>query len=107
MGISAAELIGSSAKGSQAVGSDRLWTDALVFQQLPAVLPGGTLVASRPDEHVEGFVFVIDGSPQLLPPPADPHYLGEVPPARRARSGPAEVAGDEVPNFRVQERMAA
>jgi hypothetical protein len=96
MAISAAELTDCSAIGSQAVGDDRLRTHVLVFQQLPEELPGGTLVASRLDEHVEDFAFVIDGSPQVHPPPADPHHhLVEVPPAGRAGSGPAEVARKE------------
>jgi hypothetical protein len=47
-------------------------------------------VAARLDQHVEHLAFMMDGTPEVHPLPADPHHhLVQVPTIARPRTVPA------------------
>ena len=100
MSVRQAKLTQCGAIGPQAVGNDRLGADALVLQKAAQELQRGGGVAPLLDQHIEHNTLVVDGSPQVHAPPADPHdHLVEVP----ARGGQGvrapQVARDHRPEL--------
>lgn len=64
----------------QPVGRDLRGSKALLLEQHTHELPGRRLVPPALDEDVQHFALVVDGTPQVHPPPSDPHdHLVEVP----------------------------
>ena len=80
MAIRQPEISGRSPVRSQLVRHDRLWSDALVFQQFPKQFESRALVATLLDQHVQDLAFVVHGPPEIHPLAADfHHHLVEMP----------------------------
>ena len=94
--IGTAELARRGAIGRQAVSDDCLRMDALALQQFPEESQCRPLVSPLLHQHIEDFAFVIDGPPEIHPPPGDPHHhLVQMPAACGGRPGFSKIASKE------------
>jgi len=90
----------SRAVRTQLVGDQQLRCEPLFLEQL-AHWPECRLgISPTLNEHVEDFALVVDGAPQVHPPPGDPDdHLVEVPSLARAWAALPQLACDQRAEF--------
>lgn len=84
----------------QLIRDDDLGADPGVAQQPPKQLQRRMLVSSLLDQDVQNLTLVIDGAPQIHPPPADPNdHFVQMPATRWLRATSAKVRRNQRPEL--------
>ncbi len=103
-----ADIAESSRVGSQLVGHDDGRCKLVLLEERAHQLPGSTCVSPSLHQDVENLAFVVDGTPEIDPFPADEDdYLVEMLTEEgrgRCRRSRFANAG---PNFRTQRRIVS
>ena len=88
------------AVGTQLIGYQQLWREALFLEQLAHQPQRCALVAAALNQHVENLAVVVDGAPQIHSPAGDPHHhLVEMPSVARPRPALPQPTGDQRTKF--------
>ena len=94
------EVPEGSAVRAQLIRDHPFWREALLSHQLAHELDGRTPVSPALNQDVENLTFMIDGAPEIHPPPRDPDdHLVEMPSITRPRTRLSQPSCNHRPEF--------
>ena len=95
-----AELPESRSIGTELVGNQQFWHEALFSEELTHHSERRALVAPPLNQHVEDLALMIDSAPQVHPLAGDPNdHLVKVPSITRAWTAALQIARDQGAEF--------